>query len=180
LAATDTIDSIDHTDAARLAGLMDIEPDQREWGSDEKAAIWRHQMSAPMGVDLGNLGAAAAPKLKSLCLSEGLLISSFRELIQHPNPPVELLIVVKDFAKLMRKHPHSPLPPDVSVALYYACVAAALVTSDERLAGVSEAELLRGLEWLASLDWVDQDVRALAQAARAGLPGTSREQSGES
>ena len=52
--------------AKRLAALMETGSEQaRLWGPDELAAIFRHQMSAPVLVDLGGFDPGTAVRLKT-------------------------------------------------------------------------------------------------------------------
>src|SRR5690349_11563299 len=85
--------------ADALSSLMDIDADEPyPWRPDELAAILRHQMNAPVQVDLETLGNDAGAKLQTLAEARGLLLKSFGELLHHPNPPLQLLEMVKDFA----------------------------------------------------------------------------------
>ena len=46
----------------------------RLWRPDELGAIFRHQMSAPVMVDLSGFDAATAVRLKTLSEAQGLLL----------------------------------------------------------------------------------------------------------
>lgn len=167
----DSIDRINETDAGLLANLMTADPMPRTWEEGELKAVWRHQLSAPVSFDLGNTDPVLAPKLKTLCSSEGLLLKSFLDLLNHPRPPLELLKMAKDFAKLNRRHPRSPLPREVATALYYACIAAALAKCGTRITRMSNETLEQGLRWILSRDWIDDDTRAVARSAIGALSG---------
>ncbi len=171
-AAMDPIDRVDQTGVGLLAGLAPSDPDTRHWTPEEQASVWAHQMSAPLAVDLGALAADGAARLETRAAVQGVLLRSFHDLLLHPRPPLELLELVKNFAKLNRRHPRSPLPPEVSAGLYYACIAAALVSSGKRLTTVGDEDLRKGLAWLRSQSWVDEQVRTLAEAAHRLVSGT--------
>ena len=81
----------------------------RLWRADELAAIFKHQISTPMLVDLGSFDPRTANKLKIVSEGHSLLLKSFSDLFHHPAPPVELLELVKDFAKANLDHPESGL-----------------------------------------------------------------------
>ena len=72
--------------------------------------MFRHQMSAPVLMDLGSFDPRTANQLKALTAAQGLLLSSFADLFNHSNPPIQLLQLVKDFAKANLDHPESGLP----------------------------------------------------------------------
>jgi hypothetical protein len=143
----------------------------RLWRPDELAAILRHQMSAPMLVDLGSFDAATATRLKALSEGQGLLLKSFADLFHHPVPPLELLQLVKNFAKANIDHPDSGLPGEVVSALYYSSIAAALVHLDKRISQLSDADLLLGFSWLQEQPWLDSKTKVLMSGAKKKLLG---------
>jgi hypothetical protein len=144
----------------------------RLWRPEELCAIFRHQMSAPILVDLGGFDPATGVRLKALSEAQSLLLKSFSDLFHHPVPPVELLSLTKDFAKANMDHPDSSLPQEVAAALYYASIATAIVRLDARISQLSDAELQRGLHWAKDQPWVDDPLREiLLQALKKISPG---------
>jgi hypothetical protein len=142
----------------------------RMWRPEELKAIFQHQMSAPVLVDLGGFDPAVAARLKNLTAAQGLLLSSFLDLFLHENPPVELLVLTKDFAKANMDHPESSLPGEVAAVLYYAAIAAASVRLGERISQLSDGELRRGLTWAGAQTWVEPRIRQLLLDATAQFP----------
>jgi hypothetical protein len=142
----------------------------RLWRPEELSAIFRHQLSAPILVDLGGFDPATSARLKTLGDAQGLLLKSFSDLFHHPVPPLELLTLTKDFAKANMDHPESSLPQEVAAALYYASIAAALVRLDARISQLKDAELQRGLGWAKDQPWVDDKTRELLAAALKKIP----------
>ncbi len=140
----------------------------RLWRTDELGAIFRHQLSAPMLVDLGGYDPATANRLKSHSQAQSLLLKSLFELFLHPVPPLELLTLTKEFAKSNMDHPDSILPKEVAAVLYYTSIAAGLVRLDKRISRLKDADLLRGLHWAKDRPWVDPQIqRLLAQALQS-------------
>ncbi|HEX3728550.1 MAG TPA: hypothetical protein VHV47_02010 [Opitutaceae bacterium] len=149
-----------------LAALIHSGTDQdRLWRPDELAAIFRHQLAAPVFVDLAQLPKAAAVRLKRLTDAQGLLLKSFAELLRHPAPPVELLELTKDFAKANMDHPESAIPGPVASTLYFASIAAARVKLGTRISRLGEEDLRRGWLWAREQPWVDAETQALLTAA---------------
>jgi hypothetical protein len=146
----------------------------RLWRPDELGAIFRHQLSAPILVDLGGLDSGAAARLKVLSEAQNLLLKSFSDLLLHPTPPIELLRLAKDFAKANMDHPDGSLPNEVSAVLYYACIAAALTRLGERISQLKDAELELGLRWAREQPWVDTNIRQLLVQALDHLSGASQ------
>jgi len=153
--------------AHKLAALLATgEEHGRLWRAEELAAMFRHQLSAPVMVDLGGFDAHAAARLRAMADAQGLLLKSFGDLFHHPAPARDLLMLVKDFAKANLDHPESGLPDEIARALYFTSIAAALVRLDERISKLSDADLAAGLRWAETQEWLDDRTRALlAQAA---------------
>ncbi len=158
--------------AKQLAALM-ASGDERGplWRADELAAMFRHQMSAPMLMDLGSFDERTASQIKTLSGAQGLLLSSFADLFNHPSPPVQLLQLVKDFAKANMDHPESGLPSEIASTLYYTSIAAALVHLGKRISQLPDVDLKRGLGWTAEQSWLDEKTKALLAGAVKKLSG---------
>ena len=167
----DSLGAVHNSRANKLAALLATgEERARLWRPDELAAIFRHQISTPMLVDLGGFDPRNAARLKLVSEAQGLLLNSFADLLQHPAPPVELLELVKNFAKANLDQPESGLPPEIASALYYLCIAAALVRRDARISQLPDADLRRGLSWTREQAWLDEPARELLALALEKIP----------
>ena len=149
---------------------LDANDAQRLWRPEELAAIFRHQMSAPVQVDLGNLCNGLAGRVKMSAEAQGLLLKSFGDLLEHPNPPIELLMLVKEFAKASRNSPDSRIPYDVAAVLYFVCIAAAVVRCGRRISRLGDDELHEGFEWALAQTWLDDPTRAIFWEGLRSLP----------
>jgi hypothetical protein len=158
--------------AKELAALMSTSDESSPlWGADELAALFRHQMSAPVLVDLGSFDPRTATQLKTLAEAQGLLLSSFADLFNHATPPLQLLQLVKDFAKANMDHPESGLPREIATALYYTSIAAALLRLDKRISQLPDAELQRGFKWVQEQKWLDDKTKGLVAEVLKKLSG---------
>jgi hypothetical protein len=167
----DSSEAVFKSRANKLASLLAAgEEDSRLWQTDELAAMFRHQMAAPIMVDLGTFDPATAARLRILSEAHGLLLWSFSDLFHHPSPPVELLNMIKDFAKSNRDHPASGLPQEIASTLYYASIAAALVRLNQRITKLPDADLRRGLLWGLEQGWLDIATRELLTRALEKIP----------
>jgi hypothetical protein len=154
-----------------LAALMEGSAERaRLWRPEELGAIFRHQMSAPVLVDLGGYDAGAAGRLKKLGDAQSLLLKSFSDLFHHPAPPLELLELTKNFAKANMDNAESALPGEVAAALYYTSIAAALVRLDTRISRLGDADLRRGLLWTRDQPWLDDPAKELLLQAAEKIP----------
>ena len=138
----------------------------RVWQESELEAIFRHQMAAPVVVELGGLDSVLAKRVRLLATAQGLLLKSFRDVFRHPSPPLELLLLIKDFAKANRGHFDAVLPNEIASVLYYASIAAALVRCRERITKLTDQELLRGFGWAMKQSWLEAEMRQLLAEAK--------------
>jgi len=172
MSESDSSAAVFQSRAKKLATWMAAgEERARLWRPDELAAIFRHQMSAPVLVDLGTFDPRSATRLRALSEAQGLLLRSFTDLFHHPAPPVELLELVKDFAKANLDHPESGLPGEIAAALYYTSIAAALVRLDARISQLPDADLQRGLRWTMEQAWLDEKTKELLAKASEKVSG---------
>ena len=159
---TDFSDDIRSTSPSALAKMMTVhEQPKRTWRPEDLGAILKHQLATPVQVDLESLDPTVAPKVRTLSEARGLVLKSFGDLLLHPNPPVELLTLTKDFAKANRNNEESALPPEVATVLYFASIAAARLRCNERISRMDDAQLQDGLEWAGQQPWLDADTRTL-------------------
>jgi hypothetical protein len=169
----DSSEAVFKSRAKKLASLLAAgEEGPRLWPPAELAAIFRHQMAAPIMLDLGAFDAPTAERLQHEVAQRGLLLKSFSDLFQHPSPPLELLTLIKDFAKANRDHPGSALPPEIAAALYYASLAAALVRLDRRISSLPDTDLRRGLQSTLQQAWLDLPTRELLARALEKIPAS--------
>lgn len=148
--------------AQKLASLLATGEERTKlWRADELAAIFRHQMAAPVLVDLGTFDPQTATQIRLRSEAQGLLLKSFADLFLHPSPPIELLELIKDFAKANLDHPESGLPDEIATALYYTSIATALVRLDTRISQLPDTDLRSGLRWAMDQAWLDAPARDL-------------------
>jgi hypothetical protein len=158
--------------AKKLATLMATGEERAKlWRPDELAAMFRHQMSAPMLVDLGTFDPRTATRLRTLSEAQGLLLKSFADLFHHPAPPIELLELIKDFAKANLDHPESGLPDEIATTLYYTSIAAALIRLDAHISQLPDADLQCGLRWTMEQAWLDDKTKELLAKALEKISG---------
>src|SRR3712207_613502 len=103
----------DNSEPGGLASMLDVACDiGPAWTEQELGAVLRHQLAAPLTLDLGT-AASGLP-------CEG--IETFGQLLHHPSPPLDLLVSAKDFAKAMRNDPGGALPKEVAAVMYFAAI----------------------------------------------------------
>lgn len=153
-----------------LAGLLALglnAPEQ--WTSDELEAALDDEISSPMEFNLVSFKPAEAGALRARVQARGLLLKSLRELLLHAKPPLELLVMAKDYFKANVAKPQPGLPEEVARALYYLTIAAAWSRYHQRITSLADSNILTALGWVARQVWVDKELRALATSAAAQL-----------
>lgn len=164
--------SVFDADRRRLAALFDApaeEGGERLWKDDELGALLRHQLDASVAADLSGLDPKMGRRVCGLAELPGPPIRSFGDLLFHPNPPIEPLKAVKDFAKVCRLSRRTSLPHEIATALYFASIAAALTRGHCRITSLTDSALTDGFRWMQALPWMDASARALAEEALRGL-----------
>jgi hypothetical protein len=159
------------TDPKHLASLIgDDEVGERIWKPDELASILRHQMTAPLQVDLAGVGGAAG-QLKEAAESRGLLLRSFGDLLQHQQPPVALLKLMKDFGKACRLSPESTVPREISSVIYFASIIVAMTRCSRRITKLDNEALRDAVKWALEQTWLDDVMRAVFLEGQQYLDG---------
>lgn len=152
----------DNSEPGSLASMLEVGWETgRPWGEGDLAAVLRHQFAAPVGCDLGPAGADASADRRAG-------IRTFGDLLHHPAPPVELLVLAKDFAKASRADPHAPLPKEIAAVLYFAAIVVARRRCGARISQLSPEELRAGVDWVLAQPWVDAATRGLFGSAGTG------------
>lgn len=137
-------------DPLRLAELMDSTLP----GPPDLAAVLREVLSAPL--------------LDVLEVEKELLVHSLGDLLRHPAPGVDLLRIVKQFAK-DNVRPDSDLPHPVATWLYYASIAGALVRHGVRISNLEDGAMRDGFGWARNQSWVEEEWRTLFREAIAAV-----------
>ena len=95
-------------------------------------------------------------------------IRSVRELLEHSNPPMELLLDVKTLAK---RRPRNLFPPEMALLMYYGSIAAAMVRWGKRITKLRDEDLRNGFTWGITQPWVPEKICDLFRQAISQLSG---------
>jgi hypothetical protein len=140
--------------------MLDLGEIHHVWAPHELKEMLQHQLSAPLQVSLGTQTAEISHQLK-VARRDPLL--TLEQLLNDPQPPIELLKQVKQFAKMCLRDRENPLPSEIVMLLYYSSIAAGMVRLNHPISELPPAALKRGMGWLAEQQWVTEDVRALLE-----------------
>jgi hypothetical protein len=148
----------------RLARMIDMEDGKiGDWEPFELGAIFEHLWAAPVEYELDGWICDSVQSGTAPAGVHEVWPRSYGELFRHPSPPLNLLIMVKEFAKAHFEHPDSSLPREIALVLYSICIYAALVRLEKRISSLADAALLEAGEWLLVQDWVDHPTKQLVR-----------------
>ncbi len=176
-------DDTEPSDTRSLTHMMDLESlEQTIWEPDELEAIFQHQMSAPLTIDLGHFlehlaghrGAAnvlgrSAESVKTLAHDTTPSLETFRDLLMHPLPPIALLELTKQFAKACRHHPEGSLPGEIATVLYFLSISVAFVRYGQRITSMDDHTLRYSIDWTLKQPWLDSASKTILRECRRQL-----------
>ncbi len=146
------------TEARILGNLMDETTSARtSWRDSDYGAILVHQLNAALVSDLTQL----LPDVRNSQLPD----RSFRELLLSPDPSLEALRLVKDFAKQLSRRAQLAYPEDVATVLYYASIAVAELRTRTVITELPRRDVLNGYRWAADRPWMPADIKGLFDEA---------------
>jgi len=159
------------TDLKQLAVLWQQHDDiSVDWRSDELAAIFDHLWTAPLADELAKGGPDSRDRQETRPSTPDQPPGTLRELLEHPQPPLDLSEQVKEFAKRARRD--KSLPVDVAAVVYSAAICAASVRLEQRITSVDDGSLKSRIRWAASHDWIPPTIQRLFEEALGKLGGT--------
>lgn len=148
-----------------LTLLNEMDPGEPLWSGEDLQTILDHQLQAPLIVDLGSMQGVDAEQIRQLACARGLVLQSFEDLLSHTHPPLQLLILTKEFAKRNLVSPRSTIPAEVARILYFSCIAAGMVHCNRKITRLSRDEIGEGLDWCLKCEWLKPEIRGLQEAA---------------
>jgi hypothetical protein len=152
---------------------------QGEWDEQDLRDILVHQLDAPLLFNQEHLsrserGALERASAEFGCNEPNCPVYRFRDVLLSEHPPLELLKLVKDYAKGGdRQGADAGLPEEVATVLYYAAIFVALSRGGQRITSLDDRALVRGGRWVVAQAWVEQAVRQLVLDGLASLSGVS-------
>jgi hypothetical protein len=140
---------------------------ESNWRPEELGAILRHQLAAPIEADLPGTQCLSRRERGQRGRNRGRF--TFGGLLHHALPQVELLRLVKEFAKAHLRRDDGLLPREIAHLLYYASLTVAQCRCGRRISRLSDAALIEGIDWVLSQGWVDAQTRGLFLTGRGLL-----------
>lgn len=147
------------------------------WSATDLRAILCHQLDADVEFDLTHFGGVAEETLSSVRVSAADSRScTFGQILTSTDPPLEVLDMIRRFAKRSRTQDSGGIPKEVATVLYYAAIAAARLRHGASLSRLDDEALRSGLDWGLEQTWLTEPLRDLfaeaLQADRSQAPRT--------
>ena len=160
---------LNDVDTVRLSQLFEADATPEAlWSEDEIGAVFQHQLAAPLAHDLADLNPDVAARLAAWKDETAGALDTFADLFRHPRPPLPLLELVKQFAKLSGES-QVRFPRDVAAVLYTLAISAAIVRCGQRITTLDDPSLKSPIDRATSPNWIGDELRALLTQAAAAL-----------
>lgn len=146
-----------------LSRLLELDPnDEPPWTADDLHAILRHQLDTEIEFDLTHFGGIARETVTAIAPpQEGQRPGTFGQVLTGPNPPLQLLDLIRRFAKRYRKHGTDGMPEEVATVLYYAAIAAARLRHGASISKLDDRAIRAGIQWALDQPWFAGPLRDL-------------------
>jgi hypothetical protein len=123
-------------------------------------------MDRPISVSLVSDDPAESARVAAMCQDQHILLNSLGQLFLALQPPTQVLILVRDFAKRHLASPQSPIGRHAARVIYLGTIAAALVRNGEWISSLSREQVDEQWKWALSLDSLPAPIRELFAVAR--------------
>ena len=138
-----------------LADLLDVDPDAPEpWTEDDLAAMWRHLLDTPLAVELDRIP-SVMEQIRAWEKQTGFSEPTFRDLLHHEHPSIELLKAVTQFGKSVCQWERG-FPPEIAKAVYFVAITVAQARCGESISSLDSASRTAGIAWSCSRSWIDR------------------------
>jgi len=131
---------------------------ERHDGNADGTPVLERVLATSLTEKLAEARPRWAHALEELCSNQEPPISTVRDLLLHPSPPVGVLIILKNAAKASRKDPQGPVPPRPATALYLAAIGMAWLRCGELITTLDIDDLDEKMPWAAGQTWGDPEV----------------------
>ena len=131
----------------------------------ELAELFEDVLNQPCAFATDMLPPENLEQIRRFCQAQGVLsFRSLRDLLCSQRPPIELLYMLKEFAKACRVSPSGELPDAVTAALYFLTAALAKKhygSLQPEFSSISDADLSSGIDWFRDQPWIDPALKRL-------------------
>lgn len=154
------------TDTRALEMFLDPEfQNRRVWQPEELGAMLEYQWRSPLEADLSGMDTKTAHMLKNMCDAQSLCLKSYGDIFDHRMPPVEVLTIIKEYAKRNMACPDVELPGDIAKLLYILSVVVARMRCGKRITTQDDSTIRQSITALLTQPWLSPSVSELLREA---------------
>jgi hypothetical protein len=154
-----SVPDFQQTDPKLLSRMFGAPHEPEVWRPEDLAAMLRHQLAANLALDLE--AALPGSRVTDMARRAAPPIVTFGDLLFHPHPPLELLVMVKDFAKVGAEDAEQILPRELASVFYFGAIALAAKHWGKAISSLSPGRVKDGLLWTLRPTWLDDATRSL-------------------
>ena len=92
-------------------------------------------------------------------------IDSLVDVLDHPDPPLDVLVSMKDYAKAMHADPSCEIPDAVPNVIYFVAIALGRVRCRQSITQLEHDVVRSGLSWVSGEEWIPLQLRHICQEA---------------
>ena len=150
----------------QMGRILKLEEQSSEaWSADDLRAMVQHQLSTPLEFDLGGVRLSPQQRqaaIQALTAATRAGIKTFGDLFQNRQPPISVLKLSHKFFKPdISSSANLPQESKVAYLFYLTSIVVARIRCRERIAKLTEEQLLQGIKSMLALPWIDEGLRSL-------------------
>jgi len=152
---------VQSVDPSRLADLIELDAESRTlWNGSDLKSILAHQLATKILPDLTKIHPGFSDESFD---ADSVKDLTFGQALTDPNAPIELLKLIKDFAKVHWHSKSSGLPKEIAMVLYYAAIASGMNHGHGSITKLSPEDLKRGMQRVLDQNWVNDEIKAVVR-----------------
>ncbi|MBI1371341.1 MAG: hypothetical protein GC159_01075 [Phycisphaera sp.] len=164
------------SEAEALAILFGMQTDRSAGqGVEELAGALSGQLSMPLS-DLTRMMPWVTRDLRRARRTLKAEVETVADMLSLDSPPVELLRMLKSYAKLCYHDPAGVMDKEVALMLYYAAITVALIKHDEVITSLKRPRLIRSLNSRLNKAWIDPRLEELFHDALAAMGAEAQDE----
>lgn len=136
-----------------------------EWQHEELGELLGHQLAAELAPDLGVIDPAMGLGVQQLTERIGQASVTFEQVLAGTNPAVDLLSMVKWFAKKHLVAADPALPKPIALYLYNLSIVNARRFCGQKISATPDREAMASMAWLLQQPWLIGPPKELLESA---------------
>ncbi len=156
-------EDLDHATPETLTQVMRVGQSwgDEAWSHRDLAEMLEHLLACDLTTELDGPNNVTEQTLRQLAGSCTPPLETLGDVLTTPNPPVELLKIIKEYSKVVSGLPDRTLPKPIATVLYLGSIVAAWVHGGVKITQHSRQDVAGGVSWSLSQPWLEMNLRDL-------------------